>query len=729
MQFEKTVFISHSSKDQEQSDRLVSALEARGVKCWVAYRDIEPGTNYPQEILKGIASCDAMIVLVSRNSLRSPHVEREVERAVSTGKPIYPIRLVDVEIAGSLEYLLSVSHQIDLFRGPADSAYENLAHAIKKGVSPNTGKPLGVSPKGNPLAWLAVAAVVLLVAAGVAYLALRPATDQPETTKVEQSEPSETELYVEMWYSENTGSSLLRGITANGYMYGFPVQDAPARLTIYDELPGGRFAKLADSKTRITSPGDHQAFEQLLAEKPEQPVLCLQYKGIDPAGRFAEYYYLRKFFQSATLGPAGSRVLKKEPNTNCESVLGISNVEDRTGSLADYEQRRRIERSSSFSEIYSVELIQYDNTGFKVTLYEQGGYEKKVDPDRVTNVTLRVFASEDGDNWKLYYTSQEGFAFTTIHYESIERPTPPFVRACVTTFLESEKTHVVEDGSWRRNGQKGRYDFTTHVPKQMFLDEEGTFCSAIDPDPSANVARADIDPAEIAVPADSGGEFDVSERATAISNLKAGNPAPFGPAVAGFRLGMPMEEAVSLAKQILPLAVRVDALGEKLWIYDKEPHGKPVLFIDPQEKRTIVLLPFRTADALAGIWMGYRPWQKRTITVPEYKKLLTEAFGPNLPADGDEYVNSATYVWSPSADPLCRSSAYDFSTDVWDLAENPLTTSNIKSALFLMKAPTPDPSLDNTPCYGFLMAHAQWVQDNPNFILVLFDPRALRDVQ
>ncbi|MCR4992528.1 MAG: toll/interleukin-1 receptor domain-containing protein [Lachnospiraceae bacterium] len=43
------VFISHSSKDKEIADKVVKFFEDKGLSCWIAPRDIVPGTEWPAE--------------------------------------------------------------------------------------------------------------------------------------------------------------------------------------------------------------------------------------------------------------------------------------------------------------------------------------------------------------------------------------------------------------------------------------------------------------------------------------------------------------------------------------------------------------------------------------------------------------------------------------------------------------------------------------------------------
>lgn len=104
------IFISYSSKDSDEALAACKALEEGGNACFIAPRDIQPGKEYAEEIVNGIDAAEAMILLLSENSNRSPHVLREVERAVSKGIPILICKLEEVELSKSMEYFL-MTHQ------------------------------------------------------------------------------------------------------------------------------------------------------------------------------------------------------------------------------------------------------------------------------------------------------------------------------------------------------------------------------------------------------------------------------------------------------------------------------------------------------------------------------------------------------------------------------------------------------------------------------------------
>ena len=50
----EAVFISHSSKDQECAKKVSEFMEASGVPCWIAPRDVTPGSNYGAAIVEAI---------------------------------------------------------------------------------------------------------------------------------------------------------------------------------------------------------------------------------------------------------------------------------------------------------------------------------------------------------------------------------------------------------------------------------------------------------------------------------------------------------------------------------------------------------------------------------------------------------------------------------------------------------------------------------------------------
>lgn len=126
------VFISYSSKDAQAARQLVFELEGRGLSCWIDRRDIQPSDAYDE----AIGASKALVVLVSESSIASRHVRSEVARAAAEGKRIFPIRLIDIEVAGGLQFYLELSQWIDFFPNPTTASYDALADAIRTGKAP-----------------------------------------------------------------------------------------------------------------------------------------------------------------------------------------------------------------------------------------------------------------------------------------------------------------------------------------------------------------------------------------------------------------------------------------------------------------------------------------------------------------------------------------------------------------------------------------------------------------
>ena len=112
---DRDVFISHATGDAESAAAVCRSLEANGLKCWMAPRDILPGTDYSAALAHAIPRCRALVLLLSRCANDSQWVHREVERAVTRGKPVLTVRLEKVAPAERLELFVSSTQWFDVF--------------------------------------------------------------------------------------------------------------------------------------------------------------------------------------------------------------------------------------------------------------------------------------------------------------------------------------------------------------------------------------------------------------------------------------------------------------------------------------------------------------------------------------------------------------------------------------------------------------------------------------
>ena len=61
----RDVFVSYASQDVAIADAIVATLERNGFRCWIAPRDVTPGSQYADEIVGTINDAK-----VRRRSLR-----------------------------------------------------------------------------------------------------------------------------------------------------------------------------------------------------------------------------------------------------------------------------------------------------------------------------------------------------------------------------------------------------------------------------------------------------------------------------------------------------------------------------------------------------------------------------------------------------------------------------------------------------------------------------------
>jgi TolB-like protein len=186
------VFISYASQDAVTSDAIVSALERRGFKCWIAPRDVTPGELYAGAIVHAIDASKATVLILSQHSAASPHVIREVERAASKRHPLVSLRIDRAPLPADLEYFLNASQWLDASAGTMVTALPQIVEAVRKIlVSPTSAQaPLEESSplpgtrrrlKENKAA-LFLMAVLLLIGGVLLLRYLRPIDERAQTT-------------------------------------------------------------------------------------------------------------------------------------------------------------------------------------------------------------------------------------------------------------------------------------------------------------------------------------------------------------------------------------------------------------------------------------------------------------------------------------------------------------------------------------------------------------------
>ena len=154
------VFVSYAHQDRTVANAVVATLEGHGIRCWIAPRDILPGSDWGEAILDAIKEAHALVLIFSSSSNDSEQIKREVERTVHQGIAVIPFRIEDVLPNKSLEYFISTQHWLDALTPPLEDHLLHLAETItvllaKKGskekpVQVGGEEPAPAQPPSHP---------------------------------------------------------------------------------------------------------------------------------------------------------------------------------------------------------------------------------------------------------------------------------------------------------------------------------------------------------------------------------------------------------------------------------------------------------------------------------------------------------------------------------------------------------------------------------------------------
>jgi hypothetical protein len=174
-------FVSHASADRPTANRIVAYLEARGVSCWVAPRDLPGGAPFAAEIVQALKHCSKCIVIASAAANASADVENELSVAADFKKPFIPIRIDDAPLEGHFAYYLKKAQWVD-FKRDGDAALDSI-------VTHGTGlTPASRALSNRPTAALLALGGGVLVASAIALFTLLPMQTQPQENDPTQSD-------------------------------------------------------------------------------------------------------------------------------------------------------------------------------------------------------------------------------------------------------------------------------------------------------------------------------------------------------------------------------------------------------------------------------------------------------------------------------------------------------------------------------------------------------------
>ena len=189
------VFISYAHLDKHAADAACSWLERAGIRCWIAPRDVQPGSEWADSIVRAIGNATVFILVFSGEANSSRHVAREVELAIKSGQIVVPFRIEPVEPKGSLLYYIGDAHWLDAIDPPFERHLTTLAETLSAllgqapapmpepealAATPRSAHQPETTIRSPPVGRrrrIAAVATVLVIAAGGTALALSESDD------------------------------------------------------------------------------------------------------------------------------------------------------------------------------------------------------------------------------------------------------------------------------------------------------------------------------------------------------------------------------------------------------------------------------------------------------------------------------------------------------------------------------------------------------------------------
>ncbi len=146
----RLVFISYATDDRKRALDVCEAIERRGTPCWIACRDVQPGENYQEAIVRAIRSARALVLVFSEQANNSDEIKKELSLVSRYKLPLMALRLEDVEPSDAFAYELSTRQWIDLFVD-WDRSLDSLVQRIDE-ISPPGGDEAadGAPPAARP---------------------------------------------------------------------------------------------------------------------------------------------------------------------------------------------------------------------------------------------------------------------------------------------------------------------------------------------------------------------------------------------------------------------------------------------------------------------------------------------------------------------------------------------------------------------------------------------------
>lgn len=603
-QAKQLLFISHSSADITQAKRIVKELEARGVSCWLAPHEIEFNEDYAERLVSALRSCTATLVLISEKSVGSRHVRREIEIAHEENHTFYPVRLIDIELADQLNYFLKAGRWIDLFHGRDTANYDELAKLVQ------CDEEISARKKRNQrkISWGVAGALLLslLVLGGFMMMRLQSldASISDITGEGRAPDPYE-DVHVAIGFQEGNEGYFSSPHSATVWLDDLPGFDGQVDATLYRGSNLERLKPIGIYSGPVEQSDYDANFKLDVLDTPHEVTACLRYTATLPGGVSQQMIIVSR--QAPFLLEGKPIIVAKVPTeTTCADHLGVGLSADDQVALdlrrilyrAVYQGIKRLVRVAGMPPATGEISMKFDTTGPDtrlppiVTFYLETGDA----PDNLTTSEVVRFRSNNNSSDSMIYN----------------HPVGEYLRVCISTLIANSELSVHDVSLFRKAG--GTYIALKNGTGPI-INTDSRYCSIAQnghvitgPDPA--VLRFWTDP----LPAGSGW-----------NKGDAGKPDIYS--WGGFTVGMPFDDALALARSLLPHAYVSEADRSEELYYGDILTGRTVSVVDRMTEQKIGLVADPDGDKVAffSVRANYPP---KSLHWKDFPPKLEKSYGP-----------------------------------------------------------------------------------------------------
>ena len=129
---EPFIFVSYSRKDEDIVDHEVQRIESQGCNAWQDKRELIAGNLWEPDIRKAIEACACFVVFITRASVQSPRVEKEIGDALAADKVVIWIQWEDVEWPDRFRDMITGIQAIQRYCLTTPKYEELLSRAVSK---------------------------------------------------------------------------------------------------------------------------------------------------------------------------------------------------------------------------------------------------------------------------------------------------------------------------------------------------------------------------------------------------------------------------------------------------------------------------------------------------------------------------------------------------------------------------------------------------------------------